>query len=280
MATKRKKAAAPKPAYVKKTQLVNATKDKTQSLQDFVLPDLQQFTLEGVYSNNASKDFHLFYVGRDNVHEILKYVLSRISVSLYLNMFGYDDEELNQIIMQKIMDPSITVMITLDSRQAGGKTEKALLAQDQKGELKAFSTHIVVGESLTGQISHTKGFVADGKIGAEGSVNWSSSGQGTFPAGAWQVEGANAPKGPITGLKGYKAQNNTQSVFVDPDSISRFQTELIAEHMIAQKNAATAATNKASAGTTTKPAAAKSKKAPAKAQASAGTASKVAAKRK
>ena len=60
-------------ARVKKTGLVNAAKDVAQSLQDFELPDLQQFTREGVYSNTASKDFHLFYVGRDNVHEILKY---------------------------------------------------------------------------------------------------------------------------------------------------------------------------------------------------------------
>lgn len=71
------------PARVKQTALVNATGDVTQNLQDFDLPDLQQFTREGVYANTASKDFHLFYVGRDNVHEILKYVLSRASVSLY-----------------------------------------------------------------------------------------------------------------------------------------------------------------------------------------------------
>jgi len=28
------------------------------------------------------------------VHGILKYLLSRATTSLYLNMFGYDDEEL------------------------------------------------------------------------------------------------------------------------------------------------------------------------------------------
>ncbi|HUD74899.1 MAG TPA: hypothetical protein VMQ76_07490, partial [Terracidiphilus sp.] len=76
---------------VKNMALVNAVSQAGQSLQDFELPDLQQFTLEGVYSNTASRDFHLFYVGRDNVHEILKYVLSRVRVSLYLNMFGFDD---------------------------------------------------------------------------------------------------------------------------------------------------------------------------------------------
>lgn len=220
---------------VKKTEMVNATDDQTQNLEDFELADLQQFTREGVYSNNASKDFHLFYVGRDDVHDILKYVLSRASVSLYMNMFGYDDDELNDIVMEKVKDPSVTVLITLDKSQAGGKHEKALLDQDRQGDLMAFNTHVAIGESETHQISHTKGFVADGKAGGEGSVNWSASGEGEFPAGAWQVTGTNTPPGPVDPGKRYKAQNNTQSIFTDPDTISRFQAELIAEHLIAQK---------------------------------------------
>ena len=37
-----------------------------------------------------------------------------------------------------------------------------------------------------------------------------------------------------SGGAGYKAQNNTQTVFTDPDSVSRFQTELIQEHLAAR----------------------------------------------
>lgn len=222
---------------VKKTGLVNAVSQIDQSLQDFELPDLQQFTREGAYSNTASKDFHLFYVGRDNVHEILKYVLSRVRVSLYLNMFGFDDDELNTILMAKVVDPTVTMLITLDQSQAGGVHEKALIAADQKSNLAAFNTHFVIGQSLTGQISHTKGFVADGKVGAEGSTNWSASGEGIFVNGTWNVTGPKAPAGPVSPGKGYKAQNNTQSVFTDQDTINRFQTELIAEHLIATKAA-------------------------------------------
>lgn len=233
-----------KPEYSKKTNVTNATGDQTQSLQDFVLPDLQQFTREGVYSNTASKDFHLFYVGRDNVHEILKYVLSRASVSLYLNMFGYDDDQLNQIIMSKVMDPAVTVVITLDKSQSGGVHEKTLIDADKKHDLSAFNTHFVIGQSATHQISHTKGFVADGKVGGEGSTNWSDSGEGTFP-GTWPVTG-NTDPGKMGA--GYKAQNNTQSVFTDADTINRFQTELIAEHLNAQKQAA-AGTSTTTAGT-------------------------------
>jgi hypothetical protein len=203
----------------------NVTGDPTQNLQTFTLPELAQFTREGVFATNASKDVHLFYVGRDDVHDILKYILSRATLSLYLNMFGYDDSELNNILMEKALNPDVTMLITLDKSQAGGVHEKALLEADQKYNLAAYNTHFVVGESATKQISHTKGFVADGRVACEGSTNWSSSGEGTFVV-------VGKPGGP-----GYKAQNNTQSVITDPDTISRFQSELIAEHMTAQSQA-------------------------------------------
>jgi hypothetical protein len=200
----------------------NAVGDPSQSLQAFDLLDLQQYTQEKAFSPTASKDFHLFFVGRDDVHDILKYVLSRVRVSLYLNMFGYDDAELNDILMAKVLDPNVTMLITLDKSQAGGKHEKALIDADRQHELAAFNTHFAIGQSSTHQISHTKGFVADGKVGGEGSVNWSASGEGTFV-----VTGK-------PGGSGYKAQNNTHTIFTDPDSVNRFQTELIAEHMTAE----------------------------------------------
>jgi phosphatidylserine/phosphatidylglycerophosphate/cardiolipin synthase-like enzyme len=51
--------------------------------------------------------------------------------------------------------------------------------------LALINTHVVTkphvqefvpGQSATHQISHTKGFVADGKVAGEGSANWSDSG--------------------------------------------------------------------------------------------------------
>jgi hypothetical protein len=204
------------------TSQSNALGDVTQSLQTFDLTDLWQYTREKSYATTASKDFHLFYVGRDDVHDILKHVLSRVSISLYLNMFGFDDDELNDILMAKAKDPHVMMMITLDKSQAGGVHEKKLLDSDIANDPTAFNTYFVIGQSATHQISHTKGFVADGKVGGEGSTNWSASGEGTF-----------AVKGQPGG-KGYKAQNNTQSIFTDPDTIGRFQSELIAEHMAAR----------------------------------------------
>ena len=210
-----------------KTSKANVISAVTQTLQTFDLLELQQYTREQTYSNTASKDFHLFYVGRDDVHDILKYVLSRASVSLYLNMFGFDDDELNDILMKQALDPSITMMITLDKSQAGGVHEKKLLDSDIAQNPTKFNTYFVIGQSETHQISHTKGFVADGKVGGEGSTNWSTSGEGTFVV-----------KGKAGGA-GYKAQNNTQTIFTDPDTINRFQTELVAEHMTAKAQQAT-----------------------------------------
>ena len=223
----------------KKPSPSNVIDDDTQTLQRFDLLDLQQYTQEKSYATTASKDFHLFYVGRDDVHDILKHVLSRVSVSLYLNMFGYDDDELNDILMKLATDKTVTMLVTLDKSQAGGVHEKKLLDLDRQKNLALFNTHVVtqtadvrefvIGQSATHQISHTKGFVADGKVGGEGSTNWSASGEGIAQLVNGQFN--------VTG-KGYKAQNNTQSIITDPDTVSRFSAELVREHMIAQKQAA------------------------------------------
>lgn len=197
------------------------------NLNGFALADLAPYTKEKAYSPEAGTDFHLFYVGRDDVHDVLKHMLSRATKSIYLNMFGYDDDELNEIIMAKVMDPDVTVLITLDKSQAGGVHEKALIAADEKQSLALFNTHFVVGQSDTHQISHTKGGVIDGIVGFEGSTNWSNSGEGTFV-----VAGA-------AGGVGYKAQNNTLGVFTDPDARRTFTAELITEHIVAQKQQTT-----------------------------------------
>ncbi len=194
---------------------------KPVSLQTFSLLELEQFTKEGTFASNASKDFHLFYVGRDDVHGILQYLLSRVRTSLYLNMFGYDDETLNDECMRCAEDPQITTVITLDKSQSSGVHEKTLLTSDAAKDPAAYRSHFAIGQSATHQISHTKGGCLDGRVGFEGSTNWSASGEGTF-----------VTKGQAGG-PGYKAQNNTLAVFTDADTISRFTAELIAEHLVA-----------------------------------------------
>ncbi len=203
----------------------NAVGIPAANLLNFTLNDLAPYVPERAFDPRAGDDFRLFYVGRDDVHEILKHVLSRVTTSLYLNMFGFDDEELNDILMAHARDPHVTMLVTLDKSQAGGAHEKQLLDADRADGLAQFNTHFVVGQSATHQISHTKGFVADGKVGGEGSTNWSAGGEGTFVV-----------KGQAGGAD-YKAQNNTQTIFTNPDAVARFQAQLIAEHVIAQKQA-------------------------------------------
>jgi hypothetical protein len=193
------------------------------SLINFKVSDIDQFLFEKGVPINSSSDFRIMFVGKDDVHEALKYVLSNITSSLYLNMYGYDDEELNAIVMNIIHNPLITCLITLDKSQAGGRFEKELLESDAQKDPVRFNTTIVLGESVTHQISHTKGFVADGIVGCEGSTNWSQSGEGIFKL-------KNSPGG-----VGYKAQNNTQTFFTCPYHVQRFQNELIFEHVAAQK---------------------------------------------
>jgi hypothetical protein len=164
----------------KKVSKSNVISDVTQTLQKFDLLDLEQCTQAKSYSSTASKDFHLFYVGRDDVHDILKHILSRVSVSLYLNMFGFDDEELDDIMMAYAEDPSVPMLITLEKSQAGGVHERKLLDSDIARNPTKFNTYFVIGQSATHQISHSKGFVADGNVGGEGSTNWSVSGEGIF----------------------------------------------------------------------------------------------------
>lgn len=190
--------------------------DPSKTLATFTLDDLAQFKREGVFDANDSVDYRGFYVGRDDVHGCLKYLLSRCNHSLKLNMFGYDDEELNAIIAQLVLDPHVYVQGTLDKSQAAGVHEKKILAA-WGPEMRA---SFAVGQSATHQISHTKGGVLDGKIAWEGSTNWSASGEGTGI-----VLGADA-----TQPSGFKAQNNTLLVHVNPVECETFALRLDEEH--------------------------------------------------
>ncbi len=202
-------------------------------LQTFTVQELGQFTREG--SIPPGVDHWLFYVGRDDVHSVLKYIHSPIALSYFGNMFGYDDDELNGILWNKAKDPHIAFFETLDLSQSGGRHEAAILASDIAADPACFNAHFARITSSTIQISHTKGGVADGCVGFEGSTNWSASGEGTFVIGG-------KPGGP-----GYKAQNNTLMVFTDHATVMRFQAELISEHMAAHVSGGSLVTASATA---------------------------------
>src|SRR5215469_1017535 len=148
------------------------------TLQHFTLDDLAVYTAEQAFGPTASPDFRVFYVGRDDVHGVLMHLYTLVTLSVKMNMFGYDDADLNNVLMGLVQNPSVMVQVTLDRSQAGGPTEKAILGSDEAKNHEGFANDFAIGESATGQISHTKGGVLDGIVAFEGSTNWSSSGEG------------------------------------------------------------------------------------------------------
>jgi hypothetical protein len=199
----------------RKASFKKVAADPTATLQDFHLDDLAEFKREQTFAPGDSTDYRTFYVGRDDVHGVLKYLLARCSRVLKLNMFGFDDDELNAIIEAAIVNQHIFAQITLDKSQSGGIHERKILAA-WSPEMRA---SCAIGTSATHQISHTKGGVLDGVVAFEGSTNWSASGEGTIIA----------PDGSNTGRK---AQNNTLLVHVNPTELTGFATELDEEHAV------------------------------------------------
>lgn len=178
-----------------------------------------QFTPEGTLTPGYG-DHYLFFAGRDDVHGILLSLLTQETMGLRLNMFGYDDDELNAAIMGLLRNPNVAVQGTLDKSQAAGVHERAILAADEVSN-PAFYNSFVVTESETHQISHTKGGVLTGQgLGWEGSTNWSASGEGT----GIRLDPSLRP------VPGYKAQNNTLLVSANPVFLARFSARLDTEH--------------------------------------------------
>lgn len=189
---------------------------------DHRLGQLGQYTPEGTLTPGYG-DHYLFFVGRDDVHGILLHLIKQETLELDLNMFGYDDDELNEAIMNLFKTPSIHVQVSLDRSQAGGVHERKLVALDQETDPTNFNSSFTILQSATHQISHTKGGVLLGQsIWFEGSTNWSASGEG---AGI-------SLKADVANPTGFKAQNNTLLVSSNPIGLHRFKAQLDAEHRI------------------------------------------------
>ena len=170
-------------------------------------------------------DHYLFFVGRDDCHGILHHLIPAESLALKLNMFGYDDEELDADILKLMQSPAVRVQATLDSSQAGGVHERKILTADVANNAEFYNS-FAVGQSATHQISHTKGGVLVGQgIGFEGSMNWSASGEG--------VGVSLKPDQP--NMPGFKAQNNTFLISTNPVFVANFGARLDAEHITAMQ---------------------------------------------
>ena len=141
----------------------------------FVWDDLAQYKAEGRFLDGYPDDQRTFFAPRDNVHGLLVAILNSAQHSIVVNMFGYDDDELNNIIQGKLTDNSVYVQMSLDRSQASGVHEKEILA---KWSNDAFGNSIAIGtSSVHNAISHLKIVIVDGVYTVKGSTNWSLSGE-------------------------------------------------------------------------------------------------------
>lgn len=113
-----------------------------------------------------------FYSPVDDVHGMLLELANSTQISWIEAMYGYDDQQIADIVRAKMADPRCFVQLTLDSSQAAGVHERAILAAEQYP-----ATSVAVGRSERGAIMHMKLIVVDGLYVVTGSTNTSDGGE-------------------------------------------------------------------------------------------------------
>lgn len=92
---------------------------------DIRLQVLSKFTPAGLTPGYGQS--YLFFVGRDDVHGILHYLITNETLALKFNQFGYDDDELNQDILTLMANPGI--------RGSGNPRQVSSFGRSRKGDL-------------------------------------------------------------------------------------------------------------------------------------------------
>jgi phosphatidylserine/phosphatidylglycerophosphate/cardiolipin synthase-like enzyme len=151
-----------------------AREETLEATTAFVWDELARYKADKRFLDHYPDDFRTFWAPRDDIHGMLVSLLRSAQRSIVLNMFGYDDEAFDDVIRHKLEDEGVYVQISLDSRQAAGKHEKAILEKWNNG---AFGNSIAIGTSSRRAISHLKILIVDGIYTVRGSTNWSLSGE-------------------------------------------------------------------------------------------------------
>lgn len=142
-------------------------------VEPLAITDLDQYMVTRP-PEGSLKALRSFYSPIDDVHSVLKAVIGSAQHSIVISMFGWDDDELAAMLDAALSNPAMYVQITLDSSQAGGAHEKALLARYQN---EMTGNSVAIGRSEKGAIVHRKMVIVDGLWWIGGSTNWSTSGE-------------------------------------------------------------------------------------------------------
>lgn len=146
----------------------------TATVPAFDWTHLEQFKRDRRFPEDYPPNLRTFWAGIDDVHGLLVSLLSAARQSIVLNMFGYDDPELDQIIRAAMENDRVFVQMSLDSTQAAGIHEKALLGCWPHD---AIGSSVAIGQSVHHAISHLKVCIVDGLYVVTGSTNWSLAGE-------------------------------------------------------------------------------------------------------
>jgi phosphatidylserine/phosphatidylglycerophosphate/cardiolipin synthase-like enzyme len=124
------------------------------------------------YPPNAK---HLF-APVDRVHEAFVALCSPSDLSsLSASMYGWDDDTINELFLSALNTAHVPVTLCLDSTQAAGVHEKAIVATWPGAEL---GNDVVIGRSEFGAINHDKLIIVNGILTICGSTNLSVGGEG------------------------------------------------------------------------------------------------------
>lgn len=134
--------------------------------------ELAKFSKRPLAPGYPFEEHITLYSPDDNLHGALAYFIDQCEHSLSVAMYGFDDDALATAILRKLQDPNIFVQLVLDSTQAAGKHEKALLAT-----MNYPSNVVAFGQSEAKAIMHLKTGCMDGLYSFSGSTNWSDGGE-------------------------------------------------------------------------------------------------------